>query len=91
MGSILFSNNYGLFLFRGFVALGKNQFSEAQLLFKDAVQIEPTNAVVSLYLVTSRHFRLKETKSRFHEALGLFAALWPVTMLQPITVHNTEV
>ena len=38
------------------MALGKNQFSEAQLLFKDAVQIEPTNAVVSVCLVASRHF-----------------------------------
>ncbi len=31
---------------RGFIALGNNQFSEAQQLFKQAVQLDPTNAVV---------------------------------------------
>ena len=29
------------------MALGKNQFSDARQLFKDAVQQDPTNAVVS--------------------------------------------
>ena len=32
---------------RGFIALGYNQFSEAQQFFKEAVDAEPTNAVVS--------------------------------------------
>ena len=33
------------------MALGKNQFSDAQQLFKEAVQKDPTNAVVSRFIV----------------------------------------
>ena len=36
-----------MYHFRGFVALGRNQFTEAQHLFKEAVQTDPANAVVS--------------------------------------------
>ena len=32
------------------MALGKNEFSDAQQLFKEAVQKEPTNAVVSRFI-----------------------------------------
>ena len=32
------------------MALGKNQFSDAQQLFKEAVQKDPTNAVVSRFI-----------------------------------------
>ena len=59
--------------FRGFVALGKNQFSDAQQLFKEAVQKDPTNAVVSHFVtfkcihcwpVDTDQFRLHSPKSR---------------------------
>ena len=32
---------------RGFVALGQNQFAEAHAYFKEVVDLNPTNAVVS--------------------------------------------
>ena len=40
---------------RGFLALGQNQFSDAQQAFQQAVELEPRNAIVSTARVAVSH------------------------------------